>query len=281
MKAATGAPRQRSRRSSKIDPRQPNGRVPQFVRDHAMIEQARRLVREAPRVVALTGAGVSAESGVPTFRDADGLWRSYRPEELATPEAFARDPQTVWEWYAWRRSFVAECEPNPGHKALARFFLGRGAAGLVTQNVDELHTRAAHEEARRTSPDPALPVELHGAIGRDRCTSCGALWPAEPLGDSLPRCASCGGLRRPDVVLFGEPLDLAVLARAQSMAEHADLCLVAGTSAVVYPAAAIPLATLRTGGCIVEVNTEPTALSEYAAVVLRGAAGVILPAVLG
>ncbi len=245
------------------------------------LKSARRVVAEARRVVVLTGAGISAESGVPTFRGDGGLWRNYRPEDLATIEAFNRDPGTVWEWYAWRRSFLSTCEPNDGHRALARFFLRRGTAGLVTQNVDGLHTRAAREEAGEGSPDAALPVEIHGAIARDRCNDCGGRAEAEPLGDSLPRCDRCGGLRRPDVVLFGEMLDPAVLERAQSMAERADLCLVVGTSAVVYPAAAIPLATLHAGGRIIEVNVEATPLTDAAAVALRGAAGEVLPALLG
>ena len=257
--------------------------------DDIELGRARRLVREATRVVALTGAGISAESGVPTFRDATGLWRNFRPEDLATPQAFARDPRTAWEWYDWRRSVLAGCAPNPGHRALARFFLGRGAAGLVTQNVDGLHTRAAleaagegpGEEAGEEAADAAMPVELHGAVGRDRCNRCAARFPAEPLGDDLPRCDSCGGLRRPDVVLFGEALDGDVLARAYSLAGRADLCLVVGTSAVVYPAAAVPLATLDAGGRIIEVNLEDTPLTGSATVALRGAAGEVLPALLG
>ncbi|WP_419164731.1 SIR2 family NAD-dependent protein deacylase [Candidatus Palauibacter sp.] len=241
---------------------------------------ARRLVREARRVIALTGAGISAESGVPTFRDAGGLWRSYRPEELATPEALARDPRTVLEWYAWRRSALAGCRPNAGHRALARFFLRRSEAGLITQNVDGLHTRAAIEAAGDASADPALPIELHGAVGRDRCDGCGTRFPAEALGDALPRCGACGGLRRPDIVLFGEPLDAEVLGRARELAERADLCLVIGTSAVVYPAAALPLATLEDGGHIVEVNVRRTALTDAATAAVRGEAGTVLPALL-
>ncbi len=248
---------------------------------HRELKSARSFVAEARRVVALTGAGISAESGVPTFRGDGGLWRNYRPEDLATIDAFRRDPETVWEWYAWRRSFLATCEPNDGHCALARFFLQRGTAGLVTQNVDGLHTRAAREVAGEGPPDAALPVEMHGAIARDRCNDCGTRAEAEPLGDSLPRCATCGGLRRPDVVLFGEMLDPVVLDHAQAMAERADLCLVVGTSAVVYPAAAIPLATLHAGGRIIEVNVEDTPLTDSAVVALRGAAGVVLPDLLG
>ena len=245
------------------------------------LRAARAMVRSARRVVALTGAGVSAESGVPTFRDAGGLWRTYRPEELATPEALQRDPRTVWEWYEHRRSFLATCRTNPAHRALARFFLRRGTAGLVTQNVDGLHTQAAREEAGDADPGPALPVELHGTIARDRCNDCGVRSPGEPLGETLPRCARCGGLRRPDVVLFGEALDGTSLTRAQSMAARADLCLVIGTSAEVYPAAAIPWTTLNAGGRIIEVNTQPTALTRSAAMALQGKAGEVLPALLG
>ena len=245
-----------------------------------VLREARAIVLGARRVVALTGAGISAESGVPTFRDAGGLWRTYRPEELATPEALARDPRTVWEWYAHRRSFLATCKPNPAHRALARFFLRRGTAGLITQNVDGLHTRAARDEAGDGAPDAALPVELHGTIARDRCNVCGERAPGEPLGDTLPRCARCGGLRRPDVVLFGEALDGASLASAQAMAARADLCLVIGTSAEVYPAAAIPLTTLHAGGRIIEVNTQATSLTGAASVTVHGKAGEVLPALV-
>ena len=247
---------------------------------HSELKRARELVAAAERVVALTGAGISAESGVPTFRDAGGLWRNYRPEELATIGAFERDPRTVWEWYDWRRGFVAACKPNDGHRALARFFLTRGEAGIVTQNVDGLHTRAAIEEAGDGPPDAALPIEIHGAIARDRCNSCGLRADAEPLGNALPRCTACGGMRRPDVVLFGEMLDGELLERAHGLAARADLCLVIGTSAVVYPAAGIPLATLRAGGSVIEVNTDTTELTGAATVALREAAGVVLPGLL-
>ena len=217
---------------------------------------------------------------MPTFRDAGGLWRNYRPEELATIEAFERDPRTVWEWYAHRRGVLAACEPNPAHRALARFFLRRGTAGLITQNVDGLHARAAREEAGDRPPDPALPIELHGMIARDRCNVCGARAPGEPLGDALPRCARCGGLRRPDVVLFGEPLDADTIESARAMAARADLCLVVGTGAEVYPAAAIPWTTLHAGGRVIEVNTQATSLTDAASASVRGKAGEVLPALL-
>ena len=245
------------------------------------VHDARAMVQGARRVVALTGAGISAESGVPTFRDAGGLWRKYRVEELATPEALQRDPRTVWEWYDHRRSFLATCEPNPAHRALARFFLRRGTGGLITQNVDGLHTRAALEEAAGAPADAALPVELHGVVARDRCNDCGTRAPGEPLGDSLPRCGECGGLRRPDVVLFGEALDGGTLASAQAMAARAEVCLVIGTSAEVYPAAAIPWTTRHAGGHIIEVNTQATSLTGAASVAVHGKAGEVLPGLLG
>lgn len=253
--------------------------------DAAALERGRGLLARAERVVVLTGAGISAESGVPTFRGEKGLWKSHRPEELATPEAFARDPLLVWEWYGMRRAKMAAVEPNDGHRALARFALERAPrVTLVTQNVDGLHTRAAREAA--PDPLPAVPLELHGAIARDRCSRCGRIW--EPQGppdltsvETLPRCADCGALTRPDVVWFGEALDPEVLGASFEAARRADVCLVVGTSAVVHPAASVPLATLEAGGHIIEVNPEPTPLTPRAAVVLRGAAGTVLPVLLG
>ena len=250
----------------------------------ADLEQARRLVADAQHVVALTGAGISAESGVPTFRSGAGaLWKSHRPEELATPQAFARDPLLVWEWYAWRRGLIAECEPNAGHHALAAFALRRGQQMLVTQNVDGLHTRAARAEAGDADPAAALPLELHGAIGRDRCPSCRRAFEGRvdvdvTSIDTLPACPECGDVLRPDVVWFGESLDSAVLSRAFELGRQADLCLVIGTSAVVHPAASVPLSTLQTGGSIIEVNPEETPLTSRATVALRGPSGEILPA---
>jgi NAD-dependent deacetylase len=262
------------------------------------ISRARDLLARARHVVVLTGAGISAESGVPTFRGEEGLWKTYRAEDLATPEAFARDPLLVWEWYAWRRSLISQCLPNAGHAALAKFTLERvaeaGAAGsagpippvvLVTQNVDGLHERAARDASGPSSPAPALPLELHGSIFRDRCSRCGRSTPAhEPIDassvEALPRCGSCGALMRPAVVWFGEALEAAVLARAFTAARAADVCLVVGTSALVHPAASVPIATLRRGGIVLEVNPEATPLTELAAVSLRWSAGDALPSLL-
>jgi NAD-dependent deacetylase len=253
--------------------------------DLSRLCRARELLERPGPVVVLTGAGISAESGVPTFRGSGGLWRTYRAEDLATPEAFARDPRLVWEWYAWRRGLVAGCRPNPGHLALARFALDRPEVLLVTQNVDGLHERAAREAAGGGDSAPALPLELHGSLFRDRCSRCGRSSPALESVDAssprtLPRCSTCGGLLRPAVVWFGEALDATVLSRAFEAAREAHVCLVVGTSALVHPAASVPLATLDGGGVVVEVNPDDTPLSDLAAVVLRGRAGEVLPLLL-
>jgi NAD-dependent deacetylase len=248
-------------------------------------KRARELVRSAGRIVVLTGAGVSAESGVPTFRGQGGLWKTHRPEDLATPEAFARDPRLVWEWYAWRRGLVSGCDPNQAHRALARLALDEpGRTTIVTQNVDGLHHRAARalaEEWGTVSPEPAYPLEVHGAIHRNRCSGCSRLEEHPPVvdasgPDTLPRCPTCGALYRPDVVWFGEPLDPAVIGAAFEAAREADLCLVVGTSALVHPAASVPEVTLQSGGAVVEVNLEPTPLTPRATCSVPGRAGELL-----
>jgi len=264
--------------------------------DDATVRSARRLFDGAERVLVLTGAGVSAESGVPTFRGAGGLWREYRAEELATPEAFARDPRLVWEWYGWRREVVRRCEPNAAHLALAAFAAGRAGVEIVTQNVDGLHARAAHATAaeaagRRGGRTPggarrALPIELHGSLFRARCTGCGRTFEHDEPVDArsrerLPACARCGALLRPAVVWFGESLDPALLGAAFDAAARADVCLVVGTSAVVQPAASIATAAHASGARIVEVNPEPTPLTPIATVSLRAAAASAVPAIVG
>lgn len=228
-------------------------------------------LRDARRVVVLTGAGVSAESGVPTFRDAQtGLWAKYDPHELATPEAFRRNPKLVWQWYAWRREMVGGVEPNPGHVALAELEFLVPELMLVTQNVDGLHRRAG---SRRV-------LELHGDITRVKCFDCdapAATWADDPVP---PRCALCGGRLRPDVVWFGEMLPARELEQAMEAARLADVFLAVGTSALVYPAAALPELALQGGAVVVEVNPEATPLSRHAHHVLRGAAGAVLPALV-
>jgi NAD-dependent deacetylase len=249
------------------------------------IERARALLLDAAHVVVLTGAGVSAESGVPTFRGAGGLWKEFRPEDLATPQAFARDPRLVWEWYAWRREMVVACSPNAAHTAIAEHALRRQNVTIVTQNVDGLHARAARDAAGASDPTPALPLEVHGSILRDRCSGCEAR--SEPVHvdatsrATLPRCARCGALLRPDVVWFGEMLDEDILAEADAAAASADVCLVVGTSALVHPAAALPLRTRARGGVIVEVNPEETPLTRQAAISIRARAADAVSRLLG
>ena len=205
----------------------------------------------ASRVTVLTGAGVSAASGVPTFRGAGGLWRQFRAEQLATPAAFARDPALVWEWYDWRRGLIAACQPNRAHEVLAAWSRRMAGFTLVTQNVDGLHERAGTAQVTR----------LHGSIWALRCwQDCGHPgWTdtATPLDPLPPRCPACKGLARPGVVWFGETLDPADLQRADA-ATRCDVLLVIGTSAVVYPAAGlIGLARTR-GAFVIEINPDAT-----------------------
>jgi NAD-dependent protein deacetylase/lipoamidase len=230
-------------------------------------------MRAADRIVVLTGAGVSAESGVPIFRGAGGLWRQFRPEDLATPEAFARQPALVWEWYLWRREKIATARPNPGHQAIAALQRDRRGVTLLTQNVDGLHERAG-------SP---RPVELHGNLWRVRCQrGCGVVGcddAAAPPRTEL-KCP-CGAWLRPDVVWFGEPLDPAALEAATDAIEAADVVVVIGTSSVVYPVAALPHLARRGQARVVEINVDETPLTAHAHAVLRGAAGEVLPAIVG
>jgi NAD-dependent deacetylase len=232
----------------------------------------------ARSIVVTTGAGMSAESGVPTFRGSGGLWRNYSASDLATPDAFARDPRLVWAWYRWRRDGIRAAQPNQGHLVLARFERRLPRFQLMTQNVDGLHQRAGSRTL----------IELHGNIWRSRCASgCGrvAAVPGEggqaPAGDApgaeLPTCV-CGGLLRPDVVWFGEALDPGNIERAMDAARACDVLLVVGTSAVVYPAAALPRAARLAGALVVEINVEDTPLTAEADIVLRGPAAEVLPA---
>ncbi len=225
-------------------------------------------LRDARSVAALTGSGISAESGVPTFRDAQtGLWARYDPQELATPEAFARDPELVWSWYAWRRDLVEGAEPNAGHRALADLERRVPVFSLVTQNVDGLHQEAGSSNV----------VELHGSIRRSRCPAENVT--VEPYdADQLPPlCPNCGSPLRPDVVWFGEALPVARLEAASEAARSCDLLLSVGTSGLVYPAASLPYEALESGAIVVEINPERTPLSPSADFSLRGRAGEVLP----
>ncbi len=249
--------------------------------------RARDRLRAADHVLVLTGAGISVASGMPTFRGEEGLWKDHRPRELATPEAFARDPRLVWEWYEWRRRRARACDPNPAHRWLARWCLAHPGVDLVTQNVDDLHRRALEEEATASGvPEGrAAPVELHGNLFRARCTGCGRRREhRDPVDassrEALPRCRRCRELLRPDVVWFGESLDRRVLDDAHSAARRAAACLVVGTSAVVQPAASLATGVARRGCPVVEVNPESTPVSRLAAAVLRADAARTVPALL-
>ena len=212
----------------------------------AALEVVVDAIRRRPprRVVVFTGAGVSAESGIPTFRGAGGLWRNFRSEDLATPEAFARDPKLVWEWYEWRRGLVREAQPNAAHRAIAKL----EDAVVVTQNVDALHARAGSRDI----------IELHGNLFRVRCTHERTTHDRNEAFDDLPPHCECGALLRPDIVWFGEMLSPAALERASREISECDLLIVIGTSGVVYPAAGL-VALHR--AISIEINPQPSSVS--------------------
>jgi NAD-dependent deacetylase len=219
----------------------------------------------------LTGAGISAESGVPTFRGEGGLWRSYRAEDLATPGAFRRDPRLVWEWYDWRRGLIGACAPNAAHATLAEMELQFDDFVLITQNVDGLHRLAGSRNV----------VELHGNIWRMRCSrGCRAPWEDRtvPLSEIPPHCPRCGSLARPDVVWFGESLPGHALDAAFGAAQRCQVMLVIGTSAVVQPAASLPVLALQHGAYVVEINPQATPLSEAVDEAIHEPAAIALPA---
>ena len=227
------------------------------------------VLARAEHVVAFTGAGISAESGVPTFRGADGIWKKMRPEELASMNGFLANPALVWEWYQHRRTIVHTVRPNAGHQAIVEMEQIFPRVTVVTQNIDNLHRRAGSSRV----------VELHGNIERNYCLQCGAQYGEEmvPLPDNIPTCVQCGGLIRPDVVWFGEMLPEEAWGEASRACESADLLISVGTSGVVYPAASLPLATKHAGGFVVEVNPEPTPLTPSVDEYLPGPAGSVLP----
>jgi len=229
-------------------------------------------IAAADRIVAFTGAGVSAESGIPTYRGAGGLWRDLRAEDLATMDAFKRDPALVWEWYNERRQRMRECEPNAAHRALAALQASIGQRlTLITQNIDDLHRRAGSRD----------PVELHGNAFRTVCLGCDfAVVDDEAEPRQVIRCPTCGSLLRPAVVWFGEPLDPGVLDRAYGAAQGCDALICIGSSLQVQPAAALPFEALRRGAVVVEVNTEPTPLTDTIRWGFQGSAGDIVPRLL-
>ncbi|RMG47948.1 MAG: NAD-dependent deacylase [Acidobacteria bacterium] len=235
--------------------------------------EAAAWIRNASRAAALTGAGVSAESGVPTFRGAGGLWEGHRIEEVATPEAFDRDPVLVWEFYDARRTGLVRCRPNRAHEALAELERRISDFTLITQNVDDLHRAAGSRKL----------IELHGNLWRMRCTAGCGEWEDRraPLPRPLPPACRCGAPARPAIVWFGEWLDPADLAAAEAAAARAEVFLVIGTSGIVEPAASLARTAAAAGARVVEINPEPTPLSAVAALSLRGPAGEIVPRLVG
>ena len=222
----------------------------------------------ARHVLVLTGSGVSAESGVPTFREAQsGLWEKFDPHELATPEAFLRDPELVWRWYEWRRKLVAAVAPNPGHFALAEMQRCLPRVDLVTQNVDGLHQRAGSTGV----------VEFHGNLFVDRCFAEGCVVEQADTSSEIPRCPACGSHVRPGVVWFGENIPQEALGAAAEAVDRCDLFLSIGTSSLVWPAAGLAEAAARRGATIVEINLDATPLTGQSHFVLQGKSGEILP----
>ncbi len=234
-------------------------------------ETVKNWLRAATSVVVLTGAGISAESGIPTFRGPGGVWKTYRAEQLATPEGFAHDPKLVWDWYDWRRSVIAEAQPNAGHRALAEIERRVERFSLITQNVDGLHDRAGNVSV----------LKVHGDIWTLRCTLCGhERRDLHPRLEEIPPHCSCGGMERPGVVWFGESLPEAVWDQAVSSTREADLFFVIGTSAVVHPAAGLVYLAKSSGAKVVEINVDDTPVSSTVDVCWRASAAKALPALL-
>ncbi len=226
-------------------------------------------IKAANNIVFFTGAGISAESGISTFRGKDGLWNKLKPEELANFNAFLKNPDMVWEWYQLRKKIIDENKPNPGHLAIADCENIFENVTVITQNVDNLHRRAGSKNV----------LELHGNIEKNYCIKCKTRYDdLKSTNDKkVPKCTKCGGLIRPDIVWFGEMLPLGVFEAAEKAAMNSDICFVVGTSAVVFPAANIPQLARQYGSIIVEINIEATELTSYAQYSLFGAAGVVLP----
>ncbi len=236
------------------------------------IDSVAKLLSNAKRVTVLTGAGVSKESGIPTFRDAQtGFWENYRPEDLATPEGFLNDPKLVWTWYDYRRKMLNDVSPNPGHDAIVQLEKLIDRVTVVTQNVDGLHQRAGSSDV----------LELHGSIKRFHCFDNQHEARDVPFDlQEPPECAVCGSMVRPAVVWFGEALPADQLRRGIAECEQSEVILVVGTSSLVQPAASLPISGYQRGAKIVEVNPDATPMSRMAEVVLQGPSGEVLPKVV-
>jgi len=232
-----------------------------------LLKEAADVILDADYFVALTGAGISKESNIPTFRGEDGLWRKYDAMELATPSAFAQNPSLVWEWYAWRQGLISECEPNPAHNTLVSWEERGILKSLITQNVDGLHRRAGSKNV----------LEVHGDLWALKCISCRYKGRLIEPASGIPQCPECNMHLRPDVVWFGESLDPTIIEEVYTQLDRSDVCIVIGTSALIHPAASFPLIVKQNGGRIIEVNVEQTSLTRVTDIHLSGRAGDILP----
>ncbi len=233
------------------------------------IRQLVDILNRTSRVAVLTGAGISAESGIPTFRGEEGLWKNFRAEQLATPQAFAQNPDLVWEWYDWRRGIIGSKDINDGHRVLSKWESIFPTYTVITQNIDGFHAKAGSTNI----------VELHGNIWKMRCSEEGTVTEnyETPLKERPPRCLSCGAMLRPHVVWFGESLEPEIIQQAFALSSSCDVIFVVGTSAVVQPAASLPIAAADAGAKIVEINPDPTPLTVYADFSFRGNSGETLP----
>lgn len=236
---------------------------------HSEFKSVCDALQDAERIAVLTGAGISAECGIPTFRGKEGLWKTYRAEQLATPTAFIEDPKLVWEWYDWRRGIIGTKEPNPGHSVLAAWEGLFPDFVLITQNIDGLHQKAGSKNV----------IELHGNIWKQRCIEEQTISENYdiPLKEIPPHCPICGALLRPHVVWFGESLDGSTLQRSLMLSSNCDVMLVIGTSVVVQPAASLPFRAAEAGAKLIEINPDPTPLTNYATFSFRAKSGELLP----
>jgi NAD-dependent deacetylase len=238
-----------------------------MIQEENDLRQAVNIIKQSKHLIALTGAGISKESDIPTFRGKDGLWNRYDAMQLATPAAFRANPQLVWEWYSWRQNLVSKCNPNPAHDVLAKWEEKGLLKSIITQNVDGLHRRAG-----------SLSVyEVHGNLWAMKCTSCDYQGQLDTPAVGVPICPLCNSLLRPDVVWFGENLNQQIMMDVYNELDAADACIVVGTSALVQPAATLPLVVRQQGGLIIEVNIEVTPLTPVATIHLSGRAGELLP----
>jgi NAD-dependent deacetylase len=238
-----------------------------MIQEENDLRQAVNIIKQSKHLIALTGAGISKESNIPTFRGKDGLWNRYDAMQLATPAAFRANPQLVWEWYSWRQNLVSKCNPNPAHDVLAKWEEKGLLKSIITQNVDGLHQRAG-----------SLSVyEVHGNLWAMKCTSCDYQGQLDTPAVGVPLCPLCNSLLRPDVVWFGENLNQQIMIDVYNELDAADACIVVGTSALVQPAATFPLVVRQQGGLIIEVNIEVTPLTPVATIHLSGRAGELLP----